>query len=138
MTKVVTYQRVVNALHAAVVDRGEDFVYTPPEGAPTGACLNWHEDVDKPGCIVGYVLHSLGATKEQLAGKNPVDSEATYAITASNTIHNLETEHGWVLGDEIATLLTQVQKFQDVGEPWGEAVRKGIKVMEGMPGDRSA
>jgi hypothetical protein len=132
VTTVVTYQQVVDALHAAVAARGEDYVYMPPEGAQIGVCLNWHENVDKPGCIVGYVLHSLGATKEQLKGSNYLGNPNPYAVTAGSTIQALENQHDWILEDrdKIASVLMYVQGLQDMGTPWGEAVRKGIAVTE--------
>jgi hypothetical protein len=139
VTKVVTYLQVVNALHAAVTDRGGDYVYEPV-GSIT-ACRNWHEETDEPGCIVGYVLHSLGAAKEQLAGQGlgGIQIEEPYSIAAGTTMAALECA-GWTFKDrdKVLYLLSTVQSRQDRHVSWGEAVARGIEDTERAYSDRPA
>ncbi|RPJ30106.1 MAG: hypothetical protein EHM35_12895 [Planctomycetaceae bacterium] len=123
MSKTVTYQEVVDALHAAVAERGADYVYQSPD-VISGTCYNWHEKEDKPGCIVGWVLHHLGATKEQMAG----GGGPRYAVGAYSTLDILK-DQGWSFDefDRIGALLNEVQRQQDALKPWGEAVQKGLE-----------
>jgi len=119
----VTYQILVDKLREAVADRGGDYVYKPPGSADE--CLNWHQDTDTPGCIVGYVFHALGVSGNALS---------QYAGAASAFLtRNLALDGIIKLPDSeahrslISTLLYAVQTEQDTpGTSWGEAVDRAI------------
>lgn len=113
--------RTKELLAEAVALKGEDYVYTTPEGDKGSedyqpVCLYVHGD--QPGCIVGHVLHAAGVPLDNL-GRYEGD-DATVAI---RTLIDDET----IASDlTVGRLLRAVQDRQDSGIPWGQAVQQAL------------
>lgn len=111
----ITYDMAVAALEAAVEEKGADYVY-PESEKVDGACQYLNED-GSPSCIVGNALMRLGVTRLPRHG------------TGSPSAYSLLVGTGYgpepvALADErTARLFGRAQNEQDVGTPWGEAVR---------------
>lgn len=115
------YGQAVVFLEKAVAEKGPDFTYHTRE-------LNEHEratwyasddmveegclyfDNGQPSCIVGHVLSYMGYDNA------PEGAPAQIALTTL----------GIAMDDETRRLLTDVQRRQDNGIPWGEAVNKSL------------
>jgi len=117
---LLTMERTLELLDAAVTERGADFVY-PEEwkvpsqifsSTPGGDCVYVHDG--KPACIVGWVLHTHGVTIEQL---RQLEGDSVYALLL-HLQPVLEVEPG------VGTVLREAQNQQDVGRPWGVAVER--------------
>lgn len=110
--KHLTYELAKELVQEAIAERGEDFVYTPPEGVDD--CMYVHDD--EPGCIVGHVLISgLGLASTLLESIEGQD--ASHALS-------LAVRHGIIIYDDDAEIyLLNLQAFQDSGDSWGKADR---------------
>ncbi|RPJ30105.1 MAG: hypothetical protein EHM35_12890 [Planctomycetaceae bacterium] len=113
----VTYQMIVDGLHQAVRERGADYVYRTPPGAQV--CLYWHPEAGEPGCIVGYVFHNLGVSKDYLILCNPSGAPQLIAWLVDWGVISFPNEAEKIL---VSSLLTRVQSRQDEPKPWGDAV----------------
>lgn len=103
--RVVNAREAINLLDTAVTMKGRDYVYPTP-----GTCVNWNDD-GTPSCIVGHVLHYLGATPE-LTGEG----------TAMQTCETFFYRQGTVVFTPAAiTVLRVAQSVQDNGGTWGLA-----------------
>lgn len=102
---------ILREIHALAAER-PDFVYENP--ADSGKCLYAHRDTEtgelSPGCIVGAALHKLGVPLETLRS---FGSRPAVALC----INELGLARSGAL-DRIC----DVQRRQDSGMPWGEAV----------------
>ena len=102
----VTVTEVADVLDAAVREKGEDFVYSPP--GEWGICQYLHGT--KPGCLIGHVLIRLGAIPGELALQEGVPANA------------LEYDRlGLDIPQNAVEALQAAQDEQDEGETWGEA-----------------
>lgn len=105
----LTRSDVLDLMAQAVADKPEGYVYqntTSFEGDP--ACLYSHGD--KPGCLVGDVLHRAGVPLSSLDGwKGSWGSPLRYRLVR---------EHGIALDEDAYFTLRKVQLRQDVREPW--------------------
>lgn len=114
----LTLERTKQLLEEAVAEKGTDYVYADPWGnSPTGdggmPCYYVHDD--QPGCIVGHVLYKAGVPLDAL-----FEVEHSPADQAVAGLDGLDVET-WVY-----SLLRNVQRQQDMGVPWGEALRIGL------------
>lgn len=112
-------------LAEAVALKGEDYVYTTPDGMQGSEdyqpyCLYVHDD--QPGCIVGHVLHAAGVSLPVLLAEETNDAEGA--------LRNLARENTLNYEDGVSQLLQDVQGAQDKGTPWGEAVREALAELE--------
>ncbi len=122
----LTLARVKELLAEAVAEKGADYVYTTPEGEPAGPdmetpCRYVHGD--KPGCVVGHVLHKAGVSLALLEGQEGTD--------AYGAMRNLWRDGEIEFEPPVRQLLNHVQLDQDRGTPWGEAVRRALATAEG-------
>jgi hypothetical protein len=114
----LTLARTKELLAEAVAEKGADFVYVNKYGHQaddSGDVTCYYAHGDQPGCIVGNVLHRAGVLLDDLAAfeAQNVDDLASRLFTA---------EAG------VKPLLIHIQAHQDVGVPWGEAVRLALAV----------
>jgi hypothetical protein len=126
----LTLERTKELLAEAVVERGEGYVYTRPDGkqsSPDGSesCFYVHTpDMDAsitesvPGCIAGYVLHKAGVPLEAL--------RTCETAPADSAVSHLSMETALSVDSGVAILLREVQVMQDRGRSWGEAVRETL------------
>lgn len=103
---------------AAVKKRGAGYVYAnvdrPFNGFDSEACYNWHQSTSSPGCIVGQILYDFGLDKDRL-----IENQGSPAIDFSYVYDNHNN-------DSTSYFLSEIQRQQDKGIPWGPAVAKGL------------
>lgn len=105
-------------LAEAVAEKGADFVYVNKYGQQadqSGDVTCQYVHGDQPGCIVGNVLHRAGVPLDELGQyeTHSVDDLGQRLFTAEA---------------RVKLLLNHIQGHQDVGVPWGEAVRLALAV----------
>ncbi|MFD7646369.1 hypothetical protein ACFV5M_01705 [Streptomyces albidoflavus] len=117
----VTPEQVLDVMREVVAEAGEEFVYKSSAGL--GVCLYVHrtpgDAADVPGCLVGQVLHRLGAPLDELA-----EHEAQLALTMVPVF--IDAGEHWGL---LALALNKAQALQDAGRPWGAALRAAEDVL---------
>ena len=105
----ITYDEVLRGLLDAVNLKGEDHVYEDLEMCSYLRC-------GEPSCIVGYLMiNTLEINPLSILGIEGTD--AGYALAAL----------GFEMDDDTMNLLTEVQRAQDHGTPWGEAVEIAVE-----------
>jgi hypothetical protein len=126
----LTMERTKELLAEAVAERGADYVYTTPNGTvvtPESGlrCLYVHRnnaegELPEPvaGCIAGLVLHKAGVSLEALRGHEDQP--------ADDVLERLETNEVARGDAAVRTLLRNVQRRQDDGQPWGQAVANSL------------
>lgn len=120
----LTLDKAKELLAEAVALKGEDYVYTTPEGVQGTEdgfpiCLYVHGD--QPGCLVGHVLAAAGAPLATLAEhENAAASDLLWALYDKYS-------------DDVSLLLTEAQRAQDLGRSWGESVRYALAELDGPP-----
>lgn len=109
----VTEAQVRQALAEAVAEKGDDYVYTNPEGesakGSAASCYYVHGDV--PGCLVGNALHRLGVPLWALEAR-----ELRGAYSVAKEVIDVTDDRGTY------TMLGSVQDAQDNGAMWGDAL----------------
>lgn len=141
LTHIPTPEEVIEALEAAVAERGRDYVYVNPDGQRAGE-LDEHDAMsschyvhgDKPGCIVGYVLHSWGvplsalAEHEGAAAQQPINQELPYIVSKFPDTNDKGYSHASAQVYEIARILGAAQGAQDSGSTWQYALEAAKSV----------
>lgn len=126
----LTMERTKELLAEAVAERGWDYVYVTPDGVQLtpDSGINCfyvhHRNAEGPlpepvaGCIAGLVLHKAGVSLETLAKheSEPADVALGYLMEEA-VVH---AEGG------VPALLRNVQRRQDNGHPWGQAVANSL------------
>ena len=112
---VITFDMALEALNAAVEEKGADYVY---EGEGTFCA---YVASDQPSCIVGNALHRLGVSIPTLVEMDhcTVGGEA---ISSRKILEVLEGS-GFILDNDAVMFLATAQVLQDAEIPWGDAVR---------------
>lgn len=112
---VITFYMALEALNAAVDEKGSDYVY---EG---GRMSRTYAAYDEPSCIVGNALHRLGVSISTLTemDRRTIDGAA---ISSRKVLDVLEGS-GFILDNDAVMLLATAQVLQDAEIPWGDAVR---------------
>lgn len=116
----VTPEQVLDVMREVVAEAGEEFVYKSPAGL--GVCLYVHRTPGAaavPGCLVGQVLHRLGAPLDELA-----EYESQLAGEVSPRLLD-----GVTRADAISLALDKAQVLQDAGHSWGAALRAAEEVL---------
>lgn len=113
--KTIEYGDALRALNQAVADKGYGYVY-PRADRPGGFCYNVWEG--NPDCIVGHALVWLGVPVQWFEQGSRANDAAYEACS------NLFVSDMFNLTDEARELLGDVQRLQDEGVPWGEAVTR--------------
>lgn len=106
-----TDQQVTEALHAAVMLKGADYVYRQPSEL---GCVYADED-GSPSCLVGHVIHAL----------NPEGFKRFLAMPSLNTywFGALSDVHDFGFSEKQTEALGYAQDAQDGMETWGSAER---------------
>lgn len=82
-----------------------DFIYHSPD-KEYGTCMYWHKDENAPGCIYGHALTRLGVD----VITNNFEDTSIYSVL------------GKITGASVPGWFVYVQKLQDSGVSWGDAV----------------
>lgn len=122
----LTLEKAKSLVDEAIEERGKDFVY---KRQPDMDCKYVHEGVVwdpeveeyvdddsvlEPGCLVGLALHKAGIPLDKMS--------AVEGRPAKDLLASLE-QRGYVTFDiEAADFLDAVQKNQDSGYSWSEAL----------------
>lgn len=113
MTERITKKRVMDVMCQVVGEFGVDYVYTKIGDF----CHNWLDGC--PSCLIGHVMHRLGASGEFLASHS---REAAYTLMFFYT-----KETGVDFEEGVYGILSEAQQWQDSGHPWGYALRKALE-----------
>lgn len=112
---VITFDMALEALNAAVDEKGADFVYQGEGTFCTYAAY------DEPSCIVGNALHRLGVSISTLEKMDHCMIGG--AVISSPKVLDVLEDSGFDLDYEAIVLLSTAQVLQDDEVPWGDAVR---------------
>lgn len=119
MSITLDKDRTLELLHAAVDERGQDYVY--PRAQRGDRCYYVHDD--KPDCLVAEVLHRAGVTIDQLITFG--DHAEQGVASAAQLIDALRAQDILEVGVGTRMVLVDVQNAQDGGDTWGEALTIG-------------
>lgn len=132
-TRQITLREFDRALHAAVAERGEQYIY-PDEWRTQqeepdfpGQCMYVHHD--EPACLLGLALHKCGVPVAELGCHEgmPASHTCAYAGLQGFTVW-LGTGLPDRINDRLARALDATQQEQDAGSPWVAA----LNLWEGM------
>lgn len=126
MTIDLSVENVAKALREAVEEKGADYCYINEAGevanlenAIETQCQYVH--TDKPGCIVGNVLHRLGV---------PLDILSRYETRpAKNVVESLYEQGILEFERKALDMLRYAQSYQDNGNSWGDAEVRALSVL---------
>lgn len=102
-------------LKRAVDEKGADFVYRTAEEWATKPCVYFNPGTKCPACLIGHVLSYKGLTYDDIWTHN--DGTGVTELREAEIIR---------MDDNTTELLTLVQRKQDAGWPWGEAVQYAL------------
>lgn len=129
-----TYDETLELLNAAVVKKGEDFVYGSDLAVnrfsrPGPSChYAWDGE---PDCIVGHVFAAVGVPLSEMHFGDLSTEENDYqpqnrgkysSQSASTVIRDLALDGVVDFTPDARSLLQETQRLQDGHVPWGEAV----------------
>lgn len=123
----ITKANVIELLERAVAEKGADYI-DPSTEYDNCSYLNTFDDTsnDKPGCIVGHVLHYAGADADLL---HRWDANVS-GLTSEQIVAADEFELEGVMLDLPAfTALMTAQNHQDKSETWGRALEAAKRVL---------
>lgn len=109
----LTLERAIELAREAVAEKGADYVYTNPladEDYVGPVCLYAHGD--ECGCIVGNIYRRHGASIDQV---RKLDKLGAVSAIPNEVFPRTE---------QADKFLRMVQRLQDGGRPWGEAVER--------------
>jgi hypothetical protein len=121
---VITKESAIEALKAAVDEKGEDYVYVNAEGqSPTSledsvqcSYVHWNfAGGYTTGCIVGNALHRHGVLLRDF-----LKAEYRSADELEDYVPNLVFEEG------VGRILQAAQAKQDAGKTWGTALSAAV------------
>jgi hypothetical protein len=114
-------------LAKSFVEPNPDFIYKDEEGLSglTARCHYIHgadTDLEKPGCIVGFMFDALGVERSKLIKFD--DNSHT-----ASQVMRLLREHGEMSFDQDAfTFIDWLQQKQDAGHSWGKSLIDAAKI----------
>lgn len=117
----LTYDDAVIGLQRAVMEKGEDHVFSPEQPDDPDTYFYFDPKSGECGCIVGHVLSYYGITKEDLGKHNQG--------TGFGTILRL-TPRVVTCDPAAKALLQAAQEDQDSGATWGQAVEDSVSYAE--------
>lgn len=95
-----------------IAEANPDFTYVPPlkviDASDANGCVYVHDG--KPSCLIGHALWMAGVIDSNFEDRG-CNTRAAYDLTRQ---YGVEVEE--------ADWLDSVQRSQDLGVPWGEAV----------------
>lgn len=120
---MITYEQALERVRP-LVEANPEFIYTPEGGSglsAAGACTYFHSD-GKPGCLVGQ------AFPEELAavGVDPDSGRNTEGIFV------LIREGLFSATPKAAEFLTALQRRQDTGSTWGDALAYAVAAVSSL------
>lgn len=118
--QTIEYDDALRALNQAVADKGYGYVY--PRDERGGFCYNVWEG--NPDCIVGHALSWLGVPVEWFTEAREGSHWGRENDSAYDVCTTLAVSNMFNLTEEARDLLADVQRLQDEGVPWGEAVTR--------------
>lgn len=138
--KKLTVKGLKKKLRRIVNSVGDEYVYIAPTyedeyGEIVTACECYYTDqTGAPSCLVGHLLAEVAPDKlRALHVKEWVEPDVAYNGPSCFAVYELAREHdgnkppvvdlGDVFGPEEIRYLTRVQRAQDSGHSWGEALR---------------
>ena len=120
MTVTIDAELAINTLREVVAEKGPDYIYEDEMGRAGAAahCVNFYQD-GSPACIAGHV-YQRWLDQGILA---PKQRERMYRRDGVGEVfESLELTDDEYEG--VVRVLTEAQESQDVGEPWGVALRR--------------
>lgn len=114
----LSYPVAHDLLKDIVREFGEDHTYSNPAtllDTGTNGCDYWHDDEDKPGCLIGHALHRLGVPGDWLHGQEGSNAETLLNMLRANYL--------WNIDQDSTRLFTVAQARQDALDPWGVALK---------------
>lgn len=126
-TRRITLHEFDEALHAAVAERGERFIY-PEEWRyddgdtnEPGQCMYVHHD--EPACLLGLALHKCGVPLFELECHEGMNASQTCAFAGLQGFTVWQAiGHPHSFDDPLARALDLTQEKQDEGEVWAAAL----------------
>lgn len=127
-------QRFIEAMHAAVEERGRDFIYPKPEYDAVRAhgyvTDDWHVPqtavcvyalpTGEPGCLIGMALHKIDPTFVPSYDDSAAMDED---MDADSVLTRLGDEGKLVLSLGVKQAARMAQQKQDGGLTWGTAIQ---------------
>ncbi|MFB7027161.1 MULTISPECIES: hypothetical protein [unclassified Streptomyces] len=115
----LTDEQILSTLVQVAAENPEK-VYQAPESMLDryNSCFYVHEAEDgtqEPGCIVGQVLHRLGVPLVALKEAETLGASSAVQLTTQG------------VSRDVALFLRFVQRKQDRGSTWSEAVAEGLE-----------
>lgn len=114
----LTYPVVLDLANRAVADRGSDYVYGTHEGESI-LCKYVHEG--QPDCMVGWILAAAGVTLTNAYNRAGDSDELLNYLDERDEVNATK---------EARLFLRAVQRKQDAGYTWGEALAHGIHMID--------
>lgn len=101
----------------------EDYIYELPEDELIGECA-YSTPAGEPSCIVGQVLHKYVPDMYQHVHKTEWDLDEAQEVYGFNarSVRDLQGRFLEHYDKEAVNVLDKVQRKQDNGTPWGEAI----------------
>lgn len=122
------YSEAFKLAQRAVADKGEDYVYD----TYCGHCVNF-EETGAPSCIVGHILSYKGMTLAALRSFQEQRAEVELNYNTSG-IYTLADVGAVKLTRKAYEFLRRLQTKQDIGAPWGIALRLAAERAEQYEG----
>lgn len=122
---ILTKDAVSEALHKAVAEKGEDYVYPR---ANEGCRYADPYNPEVPSCIVGHVVAALDPETFKRIGQREEENEMSFSATylLDDGPFGLDPED-----DSVVAALQVAQSLQDLGLPWGYAQEGFDRVIKG-------
>lgn len=114
MPKEITAEQLVQKVRERA-QAHPDKVYKKDPDVDSGA-IQVYAHSTEPGCIIGWALHDLGWSLDDLRTLDELDDPGIVDLVDCGKIPGL------TLGQASVDWLREVQRLQDYGEPWGDAV----------------
>jgi hypothetical protein len=136
-----TAEDVLDALHKAVADKGEDYLYEPIRvGAGIFKCIYVEqveandEIVIRPSCLVGHALHYLGVPLESM-GLNLYVSALLNVLKKQGYIFDKKAELVLVVAQATQDRAMKLKASNDYhinpeSATWGAAVKRAEEISQ--------
>ncbi len=115
---MITRVAVLDLMCQIVAEFGVDHVYTRINLGGFAGCYNWDTVNNCPSCLIGHVMHRLGADAEFLAANT--GEQATSLLIKFTQRSGLTLEYG------VIDVLGAAQVVQDEGGTWGVALHDAL------------
>lgn len=141
MTKKITAEETLKALRRIVKEKGSDYVYEAPwyedeyGEQVQGTDCYYSDPQGKPSCMVGVLLREVSPRTYRKLHKfewNDMDYRpncvAVDELNSDAGPHVTGVNLGDIFEPEAVEVLMTVQRHQDLGVPWVEAVDEAQKL----------